>query len=126
MNADNPTRVLLLDDERVIVDTLCIILNRHGFAARGAYTHAQAVQAAREFQPNVFITGMVNCCEKNGCETAAEIVDLFKDCRVFIFSGSGYEWAVKTAKEYRKHGYEFSVHPKPVHPQDLLPLLNAL
>jgi len=124
MAADSPIRVLILDDERVIADVLSIILNQEGYVARATYTHDEALEAARELRPNIFITGMVNRTEKNGCETAAEIVDLLGKCYVLVISGSGYGLAVEAAEQYGKRGYAFTVCSKPLNPRDLLDLLK--
>ncbi len=88
MTAHNTPRVLILDDERVIVDLLCMVLNHYGYESRGAYTHSSAVATAREFRPDVFLTGFNNVCDKNGCETAVEILALLPQCRIIISSGA--------------------------------------
>lgn len=43
MAEDNRLRMLILDDERVIVDSLCVILNLSRFKARGVDTHDAAI-----------------------------------------------------------------------------------
>jgi DNA-binding NtrC family response regulator len=124
MPGDIPNRVLILDDYRPVADVLCAVLSLKGYLTRGTYTHREAMEAAREFQPDIFITGFVNACEKNGCETAAEIVDLLPQCRVLVVSGK-FPVARDAAEQYRKRGYEFTVWPKPLHPQDFLSWLKA-
>jgi DNA-binding NtrC family response regulator len=123
MTANHSTRLLILDDERLIVDTLCTIVKQYGYECRGAYTHSSAVAIAREFRPDVFLTGFVNLCDKNGCETAIEILAFLPRCSVFIFSG-----AAATAAElerYRQRGHAFEVLPKPLDPQILLEKLRS-
>ena len=46
-------KVLVVDDERVIADTLAIILNQHGLDASAVYTGTAAVERAR---PTVRLT----------------------------------------------------------------------
>jgi DNA-binding NtrC family response regulator len=123
MSAYKSTRVLILDDEPVIVDTLCMILNQCGFEALGVYGHNSALAASRQFQPHAFLTGFTNDCEVNGCETAAELLTLLPQCRVAIFSGS--RAAGPVIEEYRRRGYDFDVLAKPLHPQDLLTWLRS-
>ena len=120
--AHTPKRLLILDDERVITDTLCIILKQHGYRTRGAYTHGQALAVAQVFQPDVFLTGFYNACDENGCETAAALLAFLPRCRVIVLSGSAS--AADTLKEYGERGYAFEVLAKPVHPQDLLERLR--
>jgi DNA-binding response OmpR family regulator len=80
-------RVLLLDDEPVIVDTLAIILNQHGYEARAVYTHDAAIETARSFTPEAFYTGVINV-GKNGCETAVELLSILPDCKILVSTGS--------------------------------------
>ena len=123
MTAHGPTRLLILDDEPLIVDALCMVVKQYGYESRGAYTHSSAVSIAREFRPNVFLTGFNNLCDKNGCETALEILAFLPQCRVIISSGAAATGDALNA--YRQRGYDFEVLAKPVHPQDLLAKLRS-
>jgi len=124
MTAHNPLRVLILDDERIIVDTLCVVLKQGGYDARGTYTHDSAVSLAREFQPDAFLTGFLNHCKQNGCETAAEVLTFLPKCRIFIFSGTSAAGPV--IEDYRRRGYNFEIFAKPLHPEILLAGLRSL
>jgi len=121
MTASSSTRLLILDDERAIADTLCIVVNQNGYECRTAYTHSSAIAIAREFLPNVFLTGFNNLHEKNGCETALEVLTFLPLCRVMIFSGSAAS-AAAIIDYSRRYGFE--VLPKPLHPQVLLDALR--
>jgi DNA-binding response OmpR family regulator len=46
-NQQAKPKVLVADDERVIADTLAIILNQSGFEATAVYNGEKAVEAAR-------------------------------------------------------------------------------
>jgi len=122
MTAHNPIRLLILDDERVIVDTLCVVLNQHGYETCGAYTHGAALAIAREFRPDIFLTGFNNGPDKNGCETAIELLAILPQCRVLIFSGAAA--TADAVNGYRKRGYEFELRAKPLYPEDLLDMLR--
>lgn len=55
-------RILLVDDEKDIVDLMEEVLEKEGFyAIRKAYTGKDAVQACKEFQPDVIVLDIV-CC----------------------------------------------------------------
>jgi len=53
------TLVLVVDDERVIADTLVAILKARGLSAFAAYDGVQGLEAARVLQPGVIITDIV-------------------------------------------------------------------
>ena len=44
MAGKSKPKILVVDDERVIADTLAIILNQHGFEASAVYTGTAAVE----------------------------------------------------------------------------------
>jgi len=52
------TFVLVVDDERVIADTLVAILKARGFSAFAAYDGNQGLEAARVLQPGVIISDL--------------------------------------------------------------------
>ena len=52
-------RVLVVDDERVIADTLAIILNQNGFDASAVYTGTAAVDRARDTRPDLIISDVI-------------------------------------------------------------------
>jgi len=112
------SRVLILDDSEVLVDTLSMILNECGYEARGVYDHDAAMAIAREFKPDFFLTGFCNSCDENGCQSIAEIQTFLPRCRNVLFTGSAA--AVPVIGEYLRRGYEFQAFAKPLHPQDFL------
>src|SRR5580658_7646289 len=111
-NAHKP-RVLVADDERVIADTLAMILNQSGFHARVAYTGEKALELASEFQPEMLISDVI-MAGLNGIDAAIKIL---------LFSGQAA--TADLLEKARERGYEFEILAKPVHPQDLLAKLRA-
>lgn len=110
-------RVLVVDDERVIADTLSIILNQAGFDASAAYSGQQAVESARAQRPDLIITDVV-MPEMNGIEAAIAIRQFLPGCRILLFSGQA---ATTDLLESARHqGHDFEILAKPVHPRDLL------
>ena len=51
--------VLVADDERVIADTLAMILNQSGFEARAVYSGERALEIALEFKPDMLISDVI-------------------------------------------------------------------
>jgi PAS domain S-box-containing protein len=51
-------RVLVVDDEPDTLETLCMILNRHGAKVCAASSCADALEAFREWKPNVLISDL--------------------------------------------------------------------
>ncbi len=110
-------KVLVVDDERVIADTLAIILNQHGFEASAAYDGTEAVEQAYSLRPDMIICDVMKP-DMNGVEAAILVREFLPSCKILLFSGQAqnlYDCA-------QEHGLE--LWPKPVHPQKLLTWLG--
>ena len=116
-------KILVVDDERVIADTLATILERHGFDVYVAYSGKWALELALQIEPDFVISDVI-MPDKTGIEVAAALrVDL-PHCKVILSSGSAAN--ANLLKLARQFGYEGEILAKPVCPSDLLIRLNAL
>src|ERR1700690_2530532 len=79
-------RVLILDDEQIIANTLALILNRSGFEARAVYNAETAIETASELLPDVLISDVI-MQGKTGIEAAIRISEIVPHCHVILFSG---------------------------------------
>ncbi len=114
-------RVLVVDDEHVIADTLAIILTRAGYIASAAYTGNQAVDLARSERPDLIISDVI-MPDMNGIEAAIHIRGFLPACKILLFSGQAA--TADLLENARARGFEFQILAKPVHPQDLLAKLR--
>lgn len=117
INETQRLRVLVVDDERPITDTLCQILRRAGYDCRSAYGAAEALQILSQFTPALIITDVM-MPEINGIEMAKTIHTKYPHCKILLFSGNAATQDL--LESARTEGYSFNVLAKPVHPRDLL------
>jgi len=117
----NVTKVLIVDDEPTIADTLVIILNKAGFNASAVYSGAEAVNAAKSVHPDLIISD-VSMPDMNGIEAAIHIREFLPACKILLFSGQAA--TADLLENARARGHEFEILAKPVHPQDLLAKLR--
>lgn len=110
-------KVLVADDERVIADTLAMILNQSGFEARAVYSGEQALELAPVFAPDMLISDVI-MADLNGICAAIKIRTLLPRIKILLFSGQAA--TADLLEKARVQGYEFEILAKPVHPQDLL------
>lgn len=115
-------KVLVVDDERVIADTLAMILNQSGFDARAIYSGEGAVELASTFEPDMLISDVI-MADLNGIDAAIRIRALIPSIKILLFSGQAA--TADLLEKARAQGYEFEILAKPVHPQDLLSRLRA-
>src|SRR3974390_248644 len=79
-------RVLIADDERMIADSLALILNASGFEAKAVYSGERAVELARQLRPDVLISDVI-LGGITGIEAAVHISRIVPECKVILFSG---------------------------------------
>jgi CheY-like chemotaxis protein len=109
--------VLVVDDERVIADTLSLILSQSGYNVLTAYDGKTALEIARSVPPALLITDVV-MPGMTGIELAIMLVEVIPDCKVLLFSGQAA--TVDLLAAARDIGHEFAILTKPVHPTDML------
>jgi CheY-like chemotaxis protein len=115
------TRAMVIDDERVITDTLAIILNNAGFDVRKAYSGIEALESLESFLPDVLLTDVI-MPGMNGIEVSIIVRDRLPECKIILFSGQSATSDILA--DARTRGYEFEILAKPVHPTDLLARLR--
>jgi len=115
-------KILVADDERVIADTLAMILSQSGFEARAVYSGEKALELAGIFQPDMLISDVI-MADLNGIDAAIRIRALLPAIKILLFSGQAA--TANLLEKARSDGYEFDILAKPVHPQDLLNKLRG-
>lgn len=109
--------ILVVDDEARIADTLALILESKGYAAKAAYDAASGMALCDEFRPDLVISDVV-MPGMNGIEMAIIIRRQFPACRILLFSGQAA--TADMLEQARARGHEFELIAKPVHPEQLL------
>src|ERR1700750_1935131 len=116
MHAGRKPKVLVVDDEQVIADTLAKILDLNGYEASAVYSGTAAVESARSLQPDLVISDVI-MQDMNGIEAAIHIRGLLPTCHMPLFSGQAAP--ADLLENARAQGHEFEILAKPVHPSDL-------
>lgn len=106
-------RVLVVDDEKSIADSLALVFSTQGYDARAAYSAEQAAEIISEWEPRLVILDVV-LPGMNGIDFAIQLKTSCPACRVLLFSGQQNTTAL--AEEALERGYEFTILAKPVHP----------
>ena len=110
-------RVLVVDDEAAIADTIAKILSLSGYPAVSAYDGNDALEIALLKPPEMLITD-VALPGMNGIELAVTIKRIFPDCKILLFSGQASTSDLLATAG--RAGHHFTLLNKPVPPQDLL------
>ncbi len=115
-------RILVVDDERLIADTIVQILNRNGFIAEAAYSGFQAIESAKLYCPELVLSDVM-MPNVDGVEAAIEIRSYCPDTRIVLFSGQAA--TVEILARARDRGFDFELLPKPIHPTQLIKHLRS-
>jgi CheY-like chemotaxis protein len=109
--------VLIVDDEKVIADTLSIILTHAGFITMTAYDGESALRIANAITPDLLISDVV-MPGITGVELAIKLTRSIPNLKVLLFSGQAS--TVDLLEKARRSGHHFAALTKPVHPTDML------
>jgi len=109
--------VLIVDDEKIIADTLSIILTHAGFITMTAYDGVTALRMANDTKPALLISDVV-MPGISGVELAIMLTQSIPDLKVLLFSGQAS--TVDLLEKARRSGHHFTALTKPVHPTDML------
>ena len=115
--ATSPTRILVVDDEPLIADTIVQILNRNGFIAQAVYGGREAIDCARLTNPELILSDVL-MPHIDGVEAAIAIQKFLPDTRIVLFSGQAA--TVEILARARTRGYHFELLAKPLHPTQLI------
>ena len=110
-------RILVVDDEVLIADTIVQILNRNGFIAEAAYSGQDAIELARRYCLDLVLSDVM-MPHVDGVEAAIAIREHCPDTRIVLFSGQAA--TVEILARARERGHEFELLPKPIHPTQLI------
>jgi CheY-like chemotaxis protein len=116
-------RILVVDDERIIADTMAEILEGAGFQAATAYDGWNALQVAGVLQPDYLLSDVL-MPRMNGVDLAMAIRKMFPAARILLFSGqAGITEILRAAQS---QGFQFELIAKPIHPLTLIARLKEL
>ena len=115
--------VLVVDDERIIADTLAAILERQGFRAQPLYDAESALELIRIAPPELLVSDVV-LPGMSGIDLAIILKTEFPSCKVLLFSGQAN--TVDLLAVARRDGHDFTVLVKPIHPSELLAHISDL
>lgn len=111
-------RVLIVDDDRLVADTLALIFEKRGFDVRAAYCANDALVRAREFRPDLLLCD-VTMPGRDGLALVRDVTCELPSCRVIVLTGF-YSNLLSVSEESSKLPRPLSILTKPCQPAELL------
>jgi CheY-like chemotaxis protein len=116
------TRIIVVDDESVIAETVVEILNQEGFEATAVTDGASAVELSKTLNPDVVLSDVI-MPGLNGIETGIKIREIVPKCKIILFSGQAA--TVDLLEKARIQGLRFEILAKPISPEKLIAVIRA-
>ncbi|HKF49789.1 MAG TPA: response regulator [Terracidiphilus sp.] len=120
---DLPARILIVDDEKNIADTLAMVFRIKGHAAMAVYSAESAVESIEVFEPDVVLSDVM-MGKMTGVDLAIYLSKARPEVRVLLFSGQAA--TADLLAEANRKGHQFHLLHKPIHPEKLLEDIAAL
>jgi CheY-like chemotaxis protein len=115
-------RVLVVDDQKLIADTVAEILRNEGFDATAVYDGWNALEAVPRFHPDWLLSDVM-MPRMNGVQLAIAIRTNYPRVQILLFSGQA--GISDILQEGVQRGYEFELIAKPIHPLRLVERLKS-
>ena len=123
MDRENIETVFVVDDERIIAQTVTLILQKEGYQSRSFFDPFAALEAAEEAAPDLLISDVM-MPSLSGVKLAIRFRKSWPSCRILLFSGN--TGTIDLLKEAHLEGFDFPLIGKPVHPNELINHIKAL
>jgi DNA-binding response OmpR family regulator len=116
-------KILIVDDEVPIADTMAIIFTNRGYEARVAYAAECAIEIIAEWAPDIAIVDVM-LPSMNGIDFSIILRDNRPACKILLFSGQP-DTSLLLEEALRK-GHSFEILSKPLHPSLILDKVDLL
>jgi CheY-like chemotaxis protein len=116
-------RILILDDESSVAETLEMIFRGCGYEARTAFSAEQAIEVIAEWQPDLAIVDVM-LPRMNGIQFGTVLKSNYPACEILLVSG--HPGTGELLEIARQQGHNFQILAKPLHPALILDIVAHL
>jgi len=116
-------KILIVDDETTVADTLELIFATRGYEVRTANSAEEAIELLAQWRPDLAILDVM-LPQMNGIELGIALKANYPDSRVLLLSG--HPSAGDLLGVAREQGHSFDILAKPVHPSFILDTVSAM
>jgi two-component system, OmpR family, phosphate regulon response regulator PhoB len=121
-------RILIVDDEKNVTDTLALILKHAGHEVRCAYSSSAALAVLNSFAPECAICDLIltgsNGPGPNSIDMCASLAAACPQCLILLSSGQSE--SSELVQDARTRGFSWELLVKPQDPIELLKKLASL
>jgi CheY-like chemotaxis protein len=114
-------KIIVVDDEVLIAETLAEILKGEGFEARAVTAGEDALKMVETFVPDIIFSDVI-MPGMTGVDLGIKIRSIAPRCKIFLFSGQAA--TVDLLDKARKQGHRFEILAKPIRPETVVELVR--
>lgn len=118
--AETGTKILVVEDEPIVLHTLQLILKQHGYDVKGARDGTEALSVGLDFDPAILLCD-INLPDIDGIQISLRLKKTLPSMRVILLSGEIS--SSELLDDASRAGHHFEVLAKPTEPQELLHVL---
>jgi CheY-like chemotaxis protein len=111
-------RILVVDDDHLVADTLALIFRKSGFDAEAAYSADEALESARLSNPDLLLCD-VTMPGRDGLALVCDITRELPSCRIIVLTGF-YSNLKSVREQSNRLARPVGILTKPCQPTDLL------
>jgi CheY-like chemotaxis protein len=116
-------KILVVDDEVAVAETLALILRSCHYDVRPAFSAEQAIEILAEWQPDLVITDVM-LPQMNGIELGGVVKANYPSCQVLLVSG--HPGTTELLEIALQKGNRFEILAKPLHPAVILNIVSGM
>lgn len=116
-------RILIIDDETSVAETLEMIFRGYGYEVRTAFSAEQAVETIAHWQPDLALVDVM-LPQMNGIQFGTVLKANYPACQILLVSG--HPGTSELLELARQQGHNFEILAKPLHPALILEIVAHL
>jgi DNA-binding response OmpR family regulator len=117
-------RVLVVDDDRLVADTLTLIFRANGFDSEAVYSAAEGLARARTYAPGLLLCD-VTMPEESGLQLVKKVHDEMPNCKMLMLTAYSSN-AAQVEMQAMETNRPLKLLKKPCRPELLLREASAL
>ena len=118
------TRVLVIDDDRLVADTLSLVYNANGYECEARYSAAEGFARAKDFSPDLLLCD-VTMPDESGLQLAHRMQAEMPETRLLLLTAYASN-AVQVNQQSHQMQRPLRLLNKPCRPDELLRATQAV
>src|SRR5215472_7208955 len=117
-NQNHLQRILVVDDDHLVADTLALIFEKNSFEAMATYSGEEALECLHRFSPDLLLCD-ITMPGMDGLKLVQQVSSQLPSCRIIVLTGF-YSNVEPVRNQFQKLSQPVGILMKPCQPAELL------